>query len=77
MITADYGFWGISSIFFLKITPPMDHDVHHQLYGSKYNFSRPFFVLWDRILGTYMPYSIEKRVGGGFEARPTKDCKRQ
>ncbi|KAF8399464.1 hypothetical protein HHK36_015329 [Tetracentron sinense] len=51
------------------------HDVHHQLYGSKYNFSQPFFVMWDRIFGTYMPYSLEKRVGGGFEARPTKDYK--
>ncbi|KAF8378436.1 hypothetical protein HHK36_029775 [Tetracentron sinense] len=51
------------------------HDVHHQLYGSKYNFSQPFFVMWDRILGTYMPYSLEKRVGGGFEVRPTNDYK--
>ncbi|PIA62653.1 hypothetical protein AQUCO_00200577v1 [Aquilegia coerulea] len=51
------------------------HDVHHQLYGSKYNFSQPFFVMWDRILGTYLPYSLERRVGGGFEARPTKDHK--
>ncbi|KAL2904491.1 Sphinganine C4-monooxygenase 2 [Bienertia sinuspersici] len=51
------------------------HDVHHQLYGSKYNFSQPFFVMWDKILGTYMPYSLERRDGGGFEARPTKECK--
>lgn len=51
------------------------HDVHHQLYGSKYNFSQPFFVMWDRILGTYMPYSLEQREGGGFEAKPTRDCK--
>ncbi|CAK9136365.1 unnamed protein product [Ilex paraguariensis] len=51
------------------------HDIHHQLYGSKYNFSQPFFVMWDRILGTYMPYSLEKRAGGGFEARPTKEYK--
>ncbi|KAG4207925.1 hypothetical protein ERO13_A03G098000v2 [Gossypium hirsutum] len=51
------------------------HDVHHQLYGSKYNFSQPFFVMWDRILGTYMPYSLEKRAEGGFEARPTKEFK--
>ncbi|XVE91482.1 hypothetical protein REPUB_Repub01dG0013900 [Reevesia pubescens] len=51
------------------------HDVHHQLYGSKYNFSQPFFIMWDRILGTYMPYSLEKRVDGGFEARPTKEFK--
>ncbi|PON57592.1 Fatty acid hydroxylase [Parasponia andersonii] len=51
------------------------HDVHHQLYGSKYNFSQPFFVMWDRILGTYMPYSLDKRAGGGFEARPLKENK--
>ncbi|CAN0923667.1 Sphinganine C4-monooxygenase 1 [Linum grandiflorum] len=51
------------------------HDIHHQLYGTKYNFSQPFFVTWDRILGTYMPYSLEKRRGGGFEARPAKDFK--
>ncbi|XP_074309726.1 sphinganine C4-monooxygenase 1 [Silene latifolia] len=51
------------------------HDVHHQLYGTKYNFSQPFFVMWDRILGTYMPYSLEHREGGGFEARPTKEWK--
>ncbi|XP_038892349.1 sphinganine C4-monooxygenase 2 [Benincasa hispida] len=49
------------------------HDVHHQLYGSKYNFSQPFFVTWDRIFGTYMPYSLEKRAGGGFEARVKED----
>jgi len=51
------------------------HDVHHQLYGSKYNFSQPFFIMWDRILGTYMPYSLERRSGGGFEARPTNVSK--
>ncbi|KAL7132863.1 hypothetical protein ABFS83_12G103300 [Erythranthe nasuta] len=51
------------------------HDIHHQLYGNKYNFSQPFFVMWDRILGTYMPYSIEKRIEGGLEARPDKDSK--
>ncbi|GKU99487.1 hypothetical protein SLEP1_g12334 [Rubroshorea leprosula] len=51
------------------------HDVHHQLYGSKYNFSQPFFVMWDRILGTYMPYSLEKRAEGGFEARAAKEYK--
>ncbi|KAK7274815.1 hypothetical protein RIF29_15914 [Crotalaria pallida] len=48
------------------------HDIHHQLYGNKYNYSQPFFVMWDRILGTYMPYALEKKVGGGFETRPRK-----
>ncbi|CAA6659771.1 unnamed protein product [Spirodela intermedia] len=49
------------------------HDIHHQLYGNKYNFSQPFFVAWDRILGTHMPYKLERRKEGGLEARPAKD----
>lgn len=48
------------------------HDVHHQLYGNKYNFSQPFFITWDKILGTHMPYTLEKRAAGGLEARPMK-----
>ncbi|KAH0455250.1 hypothetical protein IEQ34_015282 [Dendrobium chrysotoxum] len=48
------------------------HDIHHQLYGTKYNFSQPFFITWDKILGTHMPFSLEKRKEGGFEARPIK-----
>ncbi|KAL9328204.1 hypothetical protein ACSQ67_003207 [Phaseolus vulgaris] len=51
------------------------HDVHHQLYGNKYNFSQPFFIMWDKILGTYMPYTLEEREGGGFETKPCKDYK--
>ncbi|PWA36828.1 sphingolipid C4 hydroxylase [Artemisia annua] len=49
------------------------HNVHHQLYGSKYNYSQPFFVVWDKILGTYMPCSIKKRENGGFEVKVVKD----
>ncbi|XP_051144668.1 sphinganine C4-monooxygenase 1-like [Andrographis paniculata] len=49
------------------------HDIHHQLYGNKYNFSQPFFVMWDKILRTHMPYSLQKRSKGGLEARPTKE----
>lgn len=52
------------------------HDVHHQLYGTKYNFSQPFFVTWDKILGTYLPFSLQKRPDGGFEVRPAKACKK-
>ncbi|THU69820.1 hypothetical protein C4D60_Mb08t18440 [Musa balbisiana] len=40
------------------------HDVHHQLNGSKYNFSQPLSVMWDRIMGTYMAYSLETRKEG-------------
>lgn len=28
------------------------HDVHHQSWGIKTNFSQPFFTIWDRVLGT-------------------------
>jgi sphinganine C4-monooxygenase len=28
------------------------HDIHHQSWGIKTNFSQPFFTFWDAILGT-------------------------
>lgn len=28
------------------------HDIHHQMFGIKYNFSQPFFVVWDRWFNT-------------------------
>lgn len=28
------------------------HDVHHQSWGIKTNFSQPFFTFWDTLLGT-------------------------
>ncbi|KAH7335594.1 sphingosine hydroxylase [Rhizoctonia solani] len=38
------------------------HDIHHQSYGLKKNFSQPFFVHWDTILGTKMdPRTIKDR----------------
>ncbi|SAL99240.1 hypothetical protein [Absidia glauca] len=30
------------------------HDIHHQAYGIKTNFSQPFFTFWDSLLGTEM-----------------------
>ncbi|CAL9197326.1 unnamed protein product [Musa hybrid cultivar] len=48
------------------------HDIHHQLQGTKYNYSQPFFSIWDRILGTYMPFSLVTRQEGGYEARILK-----
>ncbi|KAH7688778.1 sphinganine C4-monooxygenase protein [Dioscorea alata] len=50
------------------------HDIHHQLKGNKYNYAQPFFVFWDIIFGTYMPFTVEEREGGGFEARQVKDA---
>ncbi|KAK6230726.1 hypothetical protein QUC31_002244 [Theobroma cacao] len=48
------------------------HDVHHHFHGGKYNFSQPFFTMWDRILGTYVSYSTEKRAQRGSQARPNR-----
>jgi sphinganine C4-monooxygenase len=28
------------------------HDIHHQSWGIKTNFSQPFFTFWDKYLGT-------------------------
>ncbi|KAJ3496808.1 hypothetical protein NLG97_g2386 [Lecanicillium saksenae] len=28
------------------------HDIHHQPWGIKTNFSQPFFIFWDQIFGT-------------------------
>jgi sphinganine C4-monooxygenase len=28
------------------------HDIHHQSWGIKTNYSQPFFIFWDRLLGT-------------------------
>lgn len=50
------------------------HDIHHQLHGTKYNFSQPFFSIWDKLLGTYKPYQVVLRPEGGYEARLIKDC---
>lgn len=68
------GLWlpgNIFHIFFQNNTAY--HDIHHQLQGTKYNYSQPFFPLWDKLLGTHMPYSLVERKEGGFEARPVKD----
>ncbi|THU69822.1 hypothetical protein C4D60_Mb08t18460 [Musa balbisiana] len=48
------------------------HDVHHQLNGSKYNFSQPLSVMWDRIMGTYMAYSLETRKEGRRRERDSE-----
>ena len=45
------------------------HDVHHQRGGGRVNFSQPFFVVWDRLLGTHAPYALRHRDGGGLEVK--------
>ncbi|XP_062024450.1 very-long-chain aldehyde decarbonylase GL1-9-like [Rosa rugosa] len=70
------GLWlpgNIFHIFFQNNTAY--HDIHHQLQGLKYNYSQPFFPIWDKFFGTYMPYSLVKRPEGGFEAKAMKAMK--
>ncbi|ORX60307.1 sterol desaturase [Hesseltinella vesiculosa] len=38
------------------------HDVHHQAYGIKTNFSQPYFTHWDKLLGTEMAEPRKTRV---------------
>ncbi|KAG6774396.1 hypothetical protein POTOM_021749 [Populus tomentosa] len=68
------GLWlpgNIFHIFFQNNTAY--HDIHHQLPGTKYNYSQPFFSIWDKLLGTHMPYTLVNRPEGGLEARLVKD----
>lgn len=68
------GLWLPGNIFHLFFqNNTAYHDIHHQLQGTKYNYSQPFFPLWDKLLGTHMPYTLVKRPEGGFEARLLKD----
>ncbi|OAY71409.1 Sphinganine C4-monooxygenase 2 [Ananas comosus] len=50
------GLWLPGNIFHLFFqNNTAYHDIHHQLQGSKYNYSQPFFSIWDRILGPTCP----------------------
>ncbi|KAI3459981.1 hypothetical protein Pfo_016644 [Paulownia fortunei] len=68
------GLWLPGNIFHLLFqNNTAYHDIHHQLQGTKFNYSQPFFSIWDKLLGTYVPYTLVKRPEGGFEARLKKD----
>jgi sphinganine C4-monooxygenase len=50
------------------------HDVHHELKGTKKNFSQPFFTWWDRALGTYADpvlWHVVPPVAAGAELKKT------
>ncbi|KAJ0975305.1 hypothetical protein J5N97_017270 [Dioscorea zingiberensis] len=49
------------------------HYTHHQIKGHKYNYAQPFFISWDKILGTYKEFTVEKREGGGFRVSLAKN----
>ncbi|XP_068642249.1 very-long-chain aldehyde decarbonylase GL1-9-like [Aristolochia californica] len=67
------GLWLPANIFHILFqNNTAYHDIHHQLQGTKFNYSQPFFSIWDKLLGTYMPYTLVKRREGGYEARLIK-----
>ncbi|ODV79734.1 protein SUR2 [Suhomyces tanzawaensis NRRL Y-17324] len=35
------------------------HDIHHQSWGIKHNFSQPFFTVWDYFFGTQYQFTKE------------------
>ena len=37
------------------------HDIHHQSWGIKTNFSQPFFIFWDRMLNTQWKGEVKLR----------------
>ncbi|KAJ5994746.1 hypothetical protein N7481_001723 [Penicillium waksmanii] len=37
------------------------HDIHHQSWGIKTNFSQPFFIFWDRLLNTQWTGEVKLR----------------
>ncbi|XP_037461976.1 sphinganine C4-monooxygenase 1-like [Triticum dicoccoides] len=65
-----YGLWLPGNAFHLCFwNNTVYHDIHHQSRASKYNFSQPFFVTWDKVFGTHMPYVVEHRPQGGLHVR--------
>ncbi|XP_037424826.1 sphinganine C4-monooxygenase 2-like [Triticum dicoccoides] len=64
------------SIFFFMLCAIKGVDAHCGLWlpgnprAGRYNFSQPFFVTWDKVFGTHMPYVVEHRPQGGLHVRP-------
>lgn len=50
------------------------HDIHHQQFGIKKNFSQPYFTHWDTILGTRMdPIDVPEKHREKYHGGPCKD----
>ncbi|KAJ4292251.1 Sphingolipid C4-hydroxylase sur2 [Collariella sp. IMI 366227] len=52
------------------------HDIHHQSWGIKTNFSQPFFTIWDRILGTRWEGDAEGKYERTRETARGKEAKK-
>ena len=48
------------------------HDIHHQTWGIKTNFSQPFFTFWDSLLGTMYKGSRTNRVANKAREQKTQ-----
>jgi hypothetical protein len=46
----------LTFLLLYSIAPSLSHshDIHHQNFGIKHNFSQPFGTIWDHVLGTHM-----------------------
>ncbi|CED82440.1 Sphingolipid hydroxylase [Phaffia rhodozyma] len=56
------------------------HDIHHQSFGIKKNFSQPFFTRWDHLFDTVMTREEvinRKRVGGVSEEEAIREVEKQ
>ncbi|KAK4230788.1 sphingolipid C4-hydroxylase [Podospora fimiseda] len=53
------------------------HDIHHQSWGIKTNFSQPFFTIWDRWLGTQWQGDVKLKYQQTREAAARKEKKKQ
>jgi sterol desaturase/sphingolipid hydroxylase (fatty acid hydroxylase superfamily) len=50
------------------------HDIHHQQFGIKRNYSQPYFTHWDTLLKTRMtPEQVPERHREKYHAGPVKD----
>lgn len=60
------------------------HDIHHQSWGIKSNFSQPFFIFWDRLFNTQWKGEVklryersreaaEKQIGAGSQQESDAD----
>ena len=48
------------------------HDIHHQSWGIKTNFSQPFFTIWDRWMGTQWEGDVKAKYERTREAAAKK-----
>ncbi|KAK0709072.1 fatty acid hydroxylase superfamily-domain-containing protein [Lasiosphaeria miniovina] len=53
------------------------HDIHHQSWGIKSNFSQPYLTFWDRILGTMWKGDTKLKYARTREAAASKAPKKQ